>query len=807
MGELSYKIDSKADRGTRQAIDWLVKRGGVTPEQIDGDGGQPRDHVLNFKEFVHFVYNSPDWQKYLPALDKAGLKHPLDPRKIPHEIIRRASYLRSAVEHQTQTMPGITGYCDAFVPAYYEEGLKSYAEGGLGWGYPFAYRRTQDRELTAAEGYNGVLNPKLPFGECTEATYKIISAFRAAGVPCTINTFDTQNHLFARFDQTDLDPSKLGKIGWERSLSDSGMAFIYYSNLLAAAKKPDLTKRYEDIATAIDPDSVLAHKLRVLDLVKNKRFDEACEEIFKAMALNPEEPTIFTMAASLFMSHPEPNKGRELAHRLIESYPNNAYALRAFQSYCYRRNTCSEEGPWLMQRFPQSGNGEVLMALQVEKNGQTGEITEWVSKSLEKNPRNAIALQMKAILALQTGRYEEAEQAYKASIEVAPNLAGNHSGLSAIYTGRGLVDAAYDEAKREEIVFLGNPSGEMALANAALQAGDFETALIYAANHQTKYPADPTSYLTLSSILTNHGYFDKAIDQVKQALPLISHPSGRAGTYAYLASLYLMKPDLDKARAYVQLAKNTDLNNLAVIIVDIQVLMAQNLYDQALVVADEGVKKFPESSASWALRATLHMTLNHTAQAKADIEKSLSLNPRDPIALMNEIFLLLEKGNSKAAREKLTEIRIKFSAFPFLHVLDAFASYLLGDSAKAATEAKRALKYNPNDHQALLTFGFIYVDRNELQQAAEKARQLKKFFPFQNSGFLLMAKIYQKQERLKEAEAEAREAVRIFPYDSGRIPKISTYQTLIEILDAEGKTDEAVHARAAMMKNRTTPEP
>ena len=72
---------------------------------------------------------------------KAGrqLVHPLDPRKIPQPILDRMEKIRGRIEGELGKKPNDPGYCDAFVPRFYDAGRALYREGGLGFDYPYSY--------------------------------------------------------------------------------------------------------------------------------------------------------------------------------------------------------------------------------------------------------------------------------------------------------------------------------------------------------------------------------------------------------------------------------------------------------------------------------------------------------------------------------------------------------------------------------------------------------------------------------------------------------------------------------------------
>lgn len=126
MGEDNFKIDPSIDPRLQAGLDWLLNEGGVPPEEIDGSASNLSDGTLTDEEFVHFVYDHPNWERYLPALDWAGLRHPLDPRNLP--ALTLPTIYPSFHDPQKETeetlpiIPGDLTYWSTLVPILYEEG-------------------------------------------------------------------------------------------------------------------------------------------------------------------------------------------------------------------------------------------------------------------------------------------------------------------------------------------------------------------------------------------------------------------------------------------------------------------------------------------------------------------------------------------------------------------------------------------------------------------------------------------------------------------------------------------------------------
>lgn len=502
-----------------------------------------------------------------------------------------------------------------------------------------------------------------------------------------------------------------------------------------------------------------------------------------------------------------------IGHELLKRHPDSAYALMIFASLYPSKQIWGDkteeiQSQWkkeietIQKDLPQSGNGEFLLALTAMMDGKKEEAKRWIEVALTRNPDNAMSLQWKASLILSENDIQGAERLIKRAIALAPNLPQNHAILSNVYLSRGMIEEGYQEAQRESLSFFGNPAAYLSLANAALTAGDLKTAQIAVDLYLRAIPTDPGGYMTKSNILASQGRIPQAVLSAKKAFELSTLPTDQAVTHALLASQLPLMGNLDEASEHMKEALHLDPNNPYIELTQVNLLLYRHEYDGAHRITKELTSKYPQASWNWSTMATLLLQLNRTPEARSAVAEALRQNPLDIQALSIELELLLIEGDTKKVQEKMEWLRRKFPSFYFIHSLDASIEFRLGNYQEALSKAEKVLKINSYDSTALLVSGLVRASQGKLSKATRIAKRLLKLYPEEAAGSLILARIYLKQGRLKKAEEEARKAVKLWPEDAGWFAEMSPRATLVQILKAQGKNEEAGQVYRAMMSNR-----
>lgn len=353
------------------------------------------DSSVDTLETIVHVFKNTDFKKrqhLLPALDGTPFKHPLDTRFFAEKIKTRIETISTQINGALFVVgiaPDHPQYCDRFVREFYRAALPQYDDGGLCLGYPNDILKrypngdwTLEPELTAKEAFDGCLDTKLPFGSCTESTYKIISAIEmATGGACPIEAVETEDHTYARFRgkspaaDFNMDPSALYAKGWHQAVNP---AALYYAALT------DSTRDFfaHQIAHALEP---VMHPDRSPQYDNAGRFKTSLK-IKDCLAYldnwapyvraHPQSKIPFTLFNKMFKNY-SPAAAEVLAMAYIERFPESPYAgLPLMQLHRSEADTL-RLAQQVSQKYGAVGWGMALMSNYYRCNGRQADAWIW----------------------------------------------------------------------------------------------------------------------------------------------------------------------------------------------------------------------------------------------------------------------------------------------------------------------------------------------------------------------------------------------------------------------------------------------
>ena len=85
--------------------------------------------------------------------------------------------------------------------------------------------------------------------------------------------------------------------------------------------------------------------------------------------------------------------------------------------------------------------------------------------------------------------------------------------------------------------------------------------------------------------------------------------------------------------------------------------------------------------------------------------------------------LLREEEDGKSI---LTDGKVMFQDFAFSRYMSGLSEIKLGKYAEAETSLKQSLKYDPNNHDARMRLGMLYVQQNDFDKAGKQLEKLSK---------------------------------------------------------------------------------
>lgn len=793
--------DITADRlEDLKIIDEIALLGGVESSSMDSNG----DGKIGVIDAIAFALSDIEWERYAPAFDAYGISHPLDSRHYPPEILDRIECIAAKVESDIGIGREEDGFCEAFIPAFIEEGEKSFADGGLCFGYTEAptISFNLEPEMTSAEAFAVCMDPDHTFGSCTEMTFMIMGALEATGVPCHMSSMNTENHAYPAYRGVSLDPIGIGEIGWS---DESNPASTYYFNR-AAKEEDDLI--YSVLASLIDPD--IYYNAHSVDEVTNKiiragtyddgrhaeLFEELLKEFDSVVASNPKRILPFNELGNIITALPN-GAGLELAISILKRWPDSPYAIRpimvALASHPDHLKSkqgdmeaakryelkLSEVALRLDDEFPNSGFSETLRASYLMSFGNMELAKVRLDMALSLNPNNATALSMMASLLLVKGRFDESKAYAEKSIEIAPNHEGNHSTLAIVAQLRGEIDLASVEARKEATVYYNNPVATLlaaSLANARYKP--HEGLELISDMPKPDEVVQAHSYMLM-------GKYRQALKAINSAMEAASNTGP---LHQIAAFIHLHMWNTEEARK-----ASSGIDDAAMkAVIDFNIATSEGDLESAqkILSSSESIQGL-DPIITEGLEPTLLCMVGDLEGAR-DIYEDLATKRSHEIGYKVAInYIDVELGHLEKVRKSLEGLMADYPKIAILKEQEAILLLREGEYKKALAVSNEILKAAPLNFNALIVKGFSLMELGMTKRPLKIGKKLVRRFPKLPAGYMLMARAHLARGKISKAQEFLQKARDIAHYDAKTWPRMS-FSALakdIEAAKAKKKSD------------------
>ncbi len=333
--------------------------------------------------------------------------------------------------------------------------------------------------------------------------------------------------------------------------------------------------------------------------------------------------------------------------------------------------------------------------------------------------------------------------------------------------------------------------------------GEYENA-VEAYHRSTEYDSDAVSpYFNLSNVLMKLGRFDEGLKVLDHAIGEIGYHTSlvenkavfylnggypeRAAEYLaehlpddgssctaleILAMAYYSAGEMEKARTSAESLLECDATAGYVVLAAVS--SDENLLEQAREFSDMALELSPNNAEAIAQRGVLEENSgNHTA-AEDYYLRALSADSRDAFANRSYATYLLGEERFREAIPFLRTARGVQPWNPELHTLLGWSHWMLGESALAEPELKRALELGPSHSGRISVFVRFMIDRGRLGEIQPELDILVDEF---SSSWVDLGLVVEKF-RAEGYENEARNFAR-------RVLESNSIRTVEEIPDAD----------------------
>lgn len=780
-----------------QITSWLTSHAGVKKEGLDTN----RDGKVDVLESLGYVFKTTDFKtlnKLLPALDKTPFKHPLDTRFFPAKITARIATIKAHVDgalHLLGIEPGQPKYCDLFVKGFFDAAQPQYDDGGLCLGYPkdivTRYPNgdwTKEPELTAKEAFDGCLDKALPYGSCTEATYKTISAIeKATNGACHVDAVETEDHMYAHyrgssvFSGVDMDPAGLKALGWDAIVNPVAK---YYSSLTHF----DIDLFHNKIAHALEPVMVpdLSPQYNKDGTFKDTMTLKDClvmlDNWIPFVKAHPEALHPFVMMDPGLQHFPH-SDAEALALAYIERFPDNPYVVLPLLQLEHSEAETTRFANRLMAKYPTRGWGQLLMANVNFQNGRLAEAKLWLDrreKAVPAGSSDVLALKWRVEKLVSEKKWDAALESQLKSITLAPNFPGSHLTLAQIYVGKGELDLAERAINREAIH--GGPQIPvlMMALEIAFNKGNPNQVLKSAYLLRKMHVADPKLEMMEIVALSQTGAYSKAAALIKSASDMF--PEQMTGMHCQLAL-----DTLDMAQA-AQLATKVPYP------IDLQAYLLKIAYKNndlsALESALAQVKnRFPERHTMIGYYTGLaHYMRGDLNAAMSDYKALAHKNTYDHASRIMEVVVALDQGDVATAERRWNEASRAFPDIYAIQMLKPLIEIQKNKPTQALFEYEKARNTEAtHSHTTIETGAIVMLANHKPAEAMRRAEILMGKISTNPRGFIIAARAALDLGKLKKAEDYVKKAKRLQRWDATAWPLLSTAAITADIAAAKKK--------------------
>jgi TolB-like protein/Flp pilus assembly protein TadD/DNA-binding winged helix-turn-helix (wHTH) protein len=332
-------------------------------------------------------------------------------------------------------------------------------------------------------------------------------------------------------------------------------------------------------------------------------------------------------------------------------------------------------------------------------------------------------------------RLKQAEQSFKAAIDIDPEFAGAYAGLCRTYARQ--FDRTRDPAALESAETVCRKAlalddtlveTEKALASIALASGKFESARTVYARLVERNPRDADAYIGLGDVLAGLGKGAEAEASYRQA---VTAEPAYWGAYSALATHQFQRGKI--VDATVALRKVTELvpssafawSNLGA------ALQMEGDFDRALAAYDRSLQLEPSKDA-YSNLATTYYYLGRFALAIQAYERAATLGEHDYMIQGNLADALWQVEGRRDEAAKIYRRAIKLAeselvATPGNPTLKAQLGYFygrLGEDERSQRYLEEALSGGPEMVYVQYFIGVAAADRDDRQTALKSIAEL-----------------------------------------------------------------------------------
>jgi len=479
------------------------------------------------------------------------------------------------------------------------------------------------------------------------------------------------------------------------------------------------------------------------------KYEEAAKLMEQALKSDPENPFISHQLSEIYLHLSNLERAESLSKKAVDKEPKNIeYRATLGGIYASSRKyaEAKEQYAKILELDPQNQKAPLLLGILEAENGQMEEGVKILSKSIDENAENVMALFYRAKIYLEMDQVPKAKADLDRCLTLRPGFVEAGSALGLLQEKLGDTDEAIKTYGRIQ----GSGRFKKRLAQLYLQKNEYEKALSELLEYERVEPDDYTARVKIALIYFELKKYDLALERFRAILK--------------------EQPEADNIRFYVG-AIYEDMKEYGKALVEFRKVSKDSTF-------------FKESM--------LHVGFIYKEQGKLkegmEFAKKLLKKANDVPEFydMYASFFEAKKDYGKA----LSIVADGLEKFPTDEKLLYFQGALfdkMGDRKRSVESMKKILTANGNNAHALNFLGYTYTEMNENLDEAEKLiRKATELRP--NDGYIedSLGWVLFKRGKIDEAMEHLAKAVKLQPEEA------VIYEHLGDIYVSKKQVDKAL---------------
>lgn len=572
---------------------------------------------------------------------------------------------------------------------------------------------------------------------------------------------------------------KAARSGLESFPKNVGLMIVLGRVMLATGRYDGALAEF-DQATVLAPDDPRPVAWRIATLSRRCDFPAAFAEGEKALSVFPASIQVRIAVARTYMDASRPQDAITRLDEAVRMAPGNRGAV-LWQSACramlyewldaersardaVEMEEAERDARDALRRYSLAkaycGMGRVLVASQQYERAML-----FLADAIEADPGYPRPREWRISALRGLYRYDEAEQAVTAALELFPREVRLHIEAAWLFSDQGKHDQAVGHANR---------ACEIDEKSHSAQATRIE-------------------------ILCNAYRFGEAYDAARKALDACSG-SPRVRTAVALA--WAEQRKWDEALREVEAALEIDGSYWWALRSKVEFLRRTRRFEKAVQAAEDAVRKRPYDPRVYICRGWVLSRQGMYGKALDASDEALKLDGRDSWALYSKLHFLRQARRFREAEEAVTEALDMWRNDPDLLVAAAWVASDRDEEELAAERATTALEIDPCHAAALAARPYFLRWARKFEEAEQAARDALTVRPGDPLILAAAGWVYSDLDEHKQALAFIEEACRKSPYDSWLVT------CHVNFLSAAGQPDDAEKvAREALARSEFRDDP